>query len=330
MDKIYLKDFKCYEEFEVSFKPFTILTGVNSSGKSSIIQALKLHNITKKMLSDTFIINLKEKNKWDFIGYAELMNNCSDSNYFSIKVDEREYKYEEFFQNKKPKNNYTLVKKEFEENLEDEYNIIFIHADRYFTKNQIYGDVSEYYNPTFSNQYIADYLFYNSNELKENDILSMLNKLLMKLNLVSDGITIIPEKNSYVVRIDGLDIEHVGTGIRYVIPILLSVISNKNTTICIENPELHLHPKAQSKLMEIICEESIANNNQLIIETHSDHIVNSLRVLSKERVIPNEDIKIIFSNRDEIHEISIDSTGRFDRKPTEFFDEFEIQLVKLL
>lgn len=121
-----------------------------------------------------------------------------------------------------------------------------------------------------------------------------------------------------------------GTGIRYVIPILLSVISNKNTTICIENPELHLHPKAQSKLMEIICEESIANNNQLIIETHSDHIVNSLRVLSKERVIPNEDIKIIFSNRDEIHEISIDSTGRFDRKPTEFFDEFEIQLVKLL
>ena len=84
---------------------------------------------------------------------------------------------------------------------------------------------------------------------------------------------------------DGLNvmIEDVGYGIGQVLPIILSVILQKNTIITIEQPELHLHPRLQANLAELF-EESCANNqNILLLETHSEHIV--LRLQRKQREI---------------------------------------------
>ncbi len=103
--KIKLKNFKCFKNNEIEFKKINILTGVNSSGKSTILQALNLFSITDKEE-----INLIVKNKWDFVGYKELLNNDSDTENFSISVNDCEKEYNEFFYKSNIKNNLSKVK----------------------------------------------------------------------------------------------------------------------------------------------------------------------------------------------------------------------------
>ena len=92
---------------------------------------------------------------------------------------------------------------------------------------------------------------------------------------------------------------HVGTGISYVANVIISALScRKDSLFVIENPEIHLHPKAQSKLLDFFCFLA-ARGLQVIIETHSDHIFNGLRKNIKMGRISERDSNIYFFRQDE-------------------------------
>lgn len=69
--------------------------------------------------------------------------------------------------------------------------------------------------------------------------------------------------------------------------------AESDSVIIIENPEIHLHPKAQSKLCEFLYFVS-QSGRQLFIETHSDHIFNGLRVGVANGSMNQEDISVNF------------------------------------
>lgn len=103
-------------------------------------------------------------------------------------------------------------------------------------------------------------------------------------------------------------------------------VSRYPTTIIIEQPELHLHPKLQSKLISAIC--SLSNRNfRFIIETHSETIINKIGDLIYNKKIGNEDVNIqIFSKRNEkmetiVEPASYDNEGFLENWPIGFFDE---------
>ena len=66
----------------------------------------------------------------------------------------------------------------------------------------------------------------------------------------------------------------------------------------LENPEAHLHPKGQRKMGELIA-QCAANGIQIFLETHSDHILNGIRIAVKQKRLKGEDAKLFYFSRRE-------------------------------
>ena len=131
---------------------------------------------------------------------------------------------------------------------------------------------------------------------------------------------------------------NVGFGFTYLLPILTAILSaEKGDLIIIENPESHLHPQGQAKLGELLARA--ANDGvQLIIESHSDHLFNGIRVAIKNKQISTDDVSVFYFEREDnsnehvtqISQPEIDENGRISHQPRGFMDEYSKQLDQLL
>lgn len=132
---------------------------------------------------------------------------------------------------------------------------------------------------------------------------------------------------------------NVGFGLTYTLPILVALLSSStDALILLENPEAHLHPRGQSQVGELIARAANAGI-QVIIETHSDHILNGIRVAVRRGLAKPEDVAIHFfqypvddseSRGVEIVSPQVDRDGRLDLWPDNFFDEYNKNLRNLL
>lgn len=127
------------------------------------------------------------------------------------------------------------------------------------------------------------------------------------------------------------DLTHVGVGVSQVLPILvLAFLANEGDVLILEQPELHLHPKVQTRLADFFVSMN-AVGKQCIIETHSEYLINRLRLLvakSDDTKISDETM-IYFVEKDKeegyskYREITINPYGKIDHWPDGFFDEGE-------
>ncbi len=131
---------------------------------------------------------------------------------------------------------------------------------------------------------------------------------------------------------------NVGFGLSYVLPILVAVLGTGTCGIVvIENPEAHLHPRAQSVLGTLIC-RGVAAGLQIIVETHSDHVLNGVRLAVKDALLDASDVRVHFFGRRSgtaqvehfVESLEMTKEGRIDRWPPGFFDEWENSLDRLL
>ena len=130
--------------------------------------------------------------------------------------------------------------------------------------------------------------------------------------------------------------KNIGSGLSYVISILISALSSKmGDMIIIENPEIHLHPRAQSRLTEFL--SFVADKGiKFIIETHSDHVFNGIRKSVNKKVITPSDVAIHFFKMDETEllsrpiKIEIGSNGSVKNHQRGLFDQFDDDLDELL
>lgn len=129
---------------------------------------------------------------------------------------------------------------------------------------------------------------------------------------------------------------NVGFGLTYTIPVLTALLSMPpGGLVLIENPEAHLHPRGQAKIGEL-CARAAAAGVQVILETHSDHVLNSLRVAVHQGLLSRESICIHFFTtgagqlEPTVSSPRIDARGRLDQWPDGFFDEWDRALGALL
>lgn len=124
-----------------------------------------------------------------------------------------------------------------------------------------------------------------------------------------------------------------GFGYSYVLPILAAALRCKDGMLIIENPEAHLHPAAQSRLPQALVKICKNNNTQLFLETHSEHILNAVRLctLKPEFGISHDDVSIYFFDKDfTVIPLKLDADGQIDPWPEGFFDQQENDLAEIL
>lgn len=126
---------------------------------------------------------------------------------------------------------------------------------------------------------------------------------------------------------------NVGFGYSYALPVLIAgLTARKGTIFIVENPEAHLHPSAQSMITKFL--GMVANSGiQVFIETHSEHVLNALRVMVVQKNMNARDINVMyFDNQleDYFETIAIEENGKMDHWPANFFDQAEKDLNVLL
>jgi predicted ATPase len=131
-----------------------------------------------------------------------------------------------------------------------------------------------------------------------------------------------------------------GFGLSYTLPVItaaLMPVSGGESLLLLENPEGHLHPRGQAAMGELLS-LAASSGRQIICETHSDHIINSVRVAVREKKISGRQVAILFFEsvpsdaepHSKITPIIMDDNGSLDNYPDNFLDEWSIQLAKLV
>ncbi len=126
-----------------------------------------------------------------------------------------------------------------------------------------------------------------------------------------------------------------GFGYSYIIPILLAALTMKDGYLFIENPEAHLHPRAQSLLTKKLIEIALENNIQLFIETHSEHVVNAVRLCTlydgPYKDFSNKDISLYFFDKNlEVIKLKMCVDAQIENWPLGFFDQAERDVAEIL
>ena len=233
-------------------------------------------------------------------------------------------------------------------------NIFFVKLSGLAVHNEIYSDFLETFTDGSKhvdkhldqikleqfrrvNEYLSNYLFHE----KGYQISADINYLVQFYDFVNGDPGLIQNTPAFVhlFLVDNesrkIEIQDVGSGIAFVIPVLVSISINQISSI--QQPELHLHPALQSSLADVFIDRlnDLDENWQTIIETHSEHLL--LRLLRrvretslgkrKDNKVSPDDLGIYYFNplvtgTTAVQKLRISSDGEFiDRWPRGFFTE---------
>lgn len=391
IDQVEIKNFKILEDINLTLGDLTLITGINSSGKSSFIQALlllkqnqeNLQKISNNKLLERSFNDSKHDNEQLKSAILEIINNSKNLlvnlNGSFVELGDKKDIFNQTIYEEDIRINLTMDQIGYQVVINNENLLLSVESD--FPVESIinlFADDFQYINtdriqPTMTyglsetqirknliglkGEYTAHYLDENRRknltikELKHpnSKTEALLENVSLWLNEISSGIEVLTKKYPDIQKAaltykytygDNTTNEYnpinVGFGITYVLPIIVSILKAKpNDLLIIENPESHLHPAGQSKIAKL-CAIASSCGVQIIIETHSDHFLNGIRVATKQEIIKPEQTKIYFFERDQntmvsrANIVSIDKNGKLDNWPNGFFDEYDKQLDELI
>jgi predicted ATPase len=180
---------------------------------------------------------------------------------------------------------------------------------------------------------------------------TLINQINLWLGEISPGVSVVTTKISsdYVLleyefkqptygNTNRYKPENVGFGISYALHVVTAILTARpGQLIIIENPESHIHPRGQAEMGKLIA--LLAQNEvQIIVETHSDHILNGIRVGVKEQKLDKNRAIIFYFEKvveateqySKITNIKLDENGELSEYPAGLLDEWSNQLLKLL
>lgn len=386
IDRLTLRNFKAFQHGELPLGPLTLLTGLNSSGKSSVLQALALLRQSYEAgdLAVTEIVTRTSAANEGFLLNGELVNLgtgedvlhedfAEDEARIGIGVDEGPYRYGWTVDYEAEQNLLPLFDVDLPLTAEgrDRPNgseavapsfftapFQYLHADRISPAEFYPRDHHAAIGRGFlgvRGEHTVNFLRHHAeNRVPEGPLQHpkaesglLLDQAAAWMGDLCPGVDIKTE------AIEGADAvrlsygfpgplgptrrrrpSNVGFGLTYVLPIVVACLSARpGSLVLLENPEAHLHPQGQTR-MAALAAAAAAQGAQVIMETHSDHVINGARLAVRQgRIAPGQAVFHYFRGDGtgvEVISPQVDTDGMLDQWPTGFFDELENTLDQLI
>ena len=367
INRIDIQTFKCFELLRLPLAPLTLLSGANASGKSSVLQALVLlrQTMDENEWSTRLVLNGSIADLGTVIDVVDKVNgrdslsiglaDDSISCQWTFAGDRRDMSMQVgsvAVMDRVTNNPATLYRllppdtngaaQALTRKIKD---LTYITAGREgpqevypLEDRHIVGRVGPHGENAVS-------VFYRSRDERVEQALrltefipTLLHQVSARLDRFFPGCTVVVQEvpNANAVTLGVLTSAdtgflrpvHCGFGITQILPIIVAALSiPKGDLLLIENPEVHLHPAGQALMGQFLAE--VAHSGvQVIVETHSDHILNGIRRAIKSGNIPAEDVALHFfrarvPDAPQVLTPALDSTGNIDDWPDGFFDQFD-------
>lgn len=334
INSLHIRGLKSIGDQEFGIAPLTIVTGLNSTGKSTLLQSVLLVARLNSENGHAFLPEITTRfeilrNK--YIKAEEIEVNIGGEwgrCHLSATREGARCNYPEDDRRTVIESNlyYLSANRIGPENLASisEDKICGLNGEALFgtyekeksrplREGLIRDDVS--YTLATQVNYWLKYILGLPIELSTNEV----NQMTADVRYKSDGIPdIMPSE--------------LGAGVSYLAKILILCLrAGEGDLIMIENPEIHLHPAAQSRLGEFLAFIA-SNGTQLIIETHCDNLINRVRYEVYAGRIPADDVVIYYkeSITSPFLKIGVDRRGQYtDDFPDGFFDATLSELIEM-
>jgi predicted ATPase len=346
-----IKGFKCFETVEFELAPCTLLTGSNGTGKSSFIQALLLAALSEKGQS---LIPLNGGVYGFSMGRAVDILRGGD-----IGLDVVSSKGKYACTMKGPDEAMALevlTKTSVGSKVLGE--IAYLQAERHGPRTAQDLDGESTGSVGVQGEFVGHVLAHKErlevdplrcwiDEREGQTARTLAKQVEAWMQQLVPGIEIrvqaFPDLDATSIRLrrigqstDWLRAPNIGFGLSYVLPIVVAgLVANPGSVFVVENPEAHLHPRGQSFIGRFLSRIAAADV-QVIIETHSEHVLNGLRlaVVEDSEPITADRLKVLHftmpGGKLNVDNIGITAKGGFTSDPVEFFDQTEQDLAALL
>ena len=369
LTRIDLRHFKCFDLLKLPLAPLTLLSGANASGKSSVMHALVLlhqtmceHEWSARLMLNGAVVQLGT--------VADVIDQVYGRHDCGIALLDNETHYEWEFAGERAQMSMAVKRASINGDEEIEpnhlrYLLPLLHADSSLT-NRLRGltyltaerlgprktypledpQLTPVVGPTGEH---AISILYSGRDTPVLESLVVQDRpstrflqVEARMQQFFPGCKL---EFDQVVRANAITLGirtssdtdfhrpiHTGFGLTQVLPIIVAALSsNHNGLLLIENPEVHLHPTGQAAMGRFLAEVAAAGV-QVILETHSDHVLNGMRKAVKEKILtPDKAVLHFFRPRLEeeldttlqVQSPSLDANGNIDIWPEGFFDQFD-------
>lgn len=353
---LHCKNFKCFDDKKVAFSELTILAGANAAGKSSIIQALLLADYTGRVLSSKGVLQGVHINVNEALGIsvgspkALITQNPIElaGVDFSLSFDgESECCYEYGIDKQSP-----LYLQVLSVTGNERLDLSYLNAERLGPRTIYEAGSTERILMHGEN---AAFLMEVSDmeETRIPELLLLEEEVSSKFSFqVEQWMSEILGEMTIDVRTDydkasteltlknsltewGVVPTLTGFGISYILPVVVSGLrcsARPGSIFLVENPEAHLHPRAQSNMGQFLALLALSGV-QVIVETHSEHIIDGARYAMSRMEKSDAMLVDFFVCKGpfiDVIPITVNPAGELSQWPEGFFDQKQYDLRKLL
>ena len=358
--------FKCFERLRLPFAPLTLLSGPNSSGKSSVLQALVLLHQTMREHEwstrlalngsgvhlgtvvdvvdevhgrNVFEIGVSMKDsacRWTFDGDRREMS----MQVRQVSVDGRASEAPSTLRHLLPPNTDGAVSP-VAERLRG---LTYITAERVGPQEAY--PLEDPYDVVVGakGEHAVSVLHWGRDEPILSELAlpgaprTLLRQVQARMRTLFPGCSVdlqqVPQTNAVTLGLRTSDETgfhrpmHTGFGLTQTLPIAVAALSAKaGALLLVENPEVHLHPAAQASMGQFLADVAGAGV-QVVVETHSDHVLNGIRRAVKTGRLAADEVLIHFfrprsDDEAQVHSPTLDAGGNIDVWPKGFFDQFD-------